>query len=173
MVSQLIPGTESVSDDLNLTDTSETVQKTDTGIGLLKGLFRRESRETVQDPGQAEFDRQCEVIRHLAEEGPCIIIGRCADEIFKDDPRALHVFIYASDDVRLKNSMEMLHTGEAEARALIQNEDRARDAYRKRFAKHAGDEIFGRHLMIDSGRFGVEESAKILFEAAGYLFGEQ
>lgn len=173
MVSQLIPGTESVSDDLNLTDTSEPVQKTDTGIGLLKGLFRRESRETVQDPGQAEFDRQCEVIRHLAEEGPCIIIGRCADEIFKDDPRALHVFIYASDDVRLKNSMEMLHTGEAEARALIQNEDRARDAYRKRFAKHAGDEIFGRHLLIDSGRFGVEESAKILFEAAGYLFGEQ
>ena len=31
MVSQLIPGTESVSDDLNLTDTSEPVQKTDTG----------------------------------------------------------------------------------------------------------------------------------------------
>ena len=172
-VSQLMPETEDVSDDLDIVDSEETVQKSETGISILKGLFRRESRESVQDPGQIEFDRQCEAIRQLAAEGPCIIIGRCADEIFMDDPRALHVFIYAADDVRLKNSVEMLHTGEEEAKALIQNEDRAREAYRKRFAKHAGDEIFGRHLLIDSGKFGVEESAKILFEAAEYLFGER
>ena len=172
-VSQLMPDEEDVSDDLDLMDSSEPAQKSETGISLLRGLFRRENRENAQDQGQIEFERQCRVIRELAAEGPCIIIGRCADEIFMNDPRALHVYIFASDDVRLKNSMEMLHTGEQEAKALIQNEDRAREAYRKRFAKHAGDEIFGRHLLIDSGRFGVEESAKILYEAAGYLFGEQ
>ena len=80
------------------------------------------------------------------------------------------MFIFASDEVRLKNSMEMLHTGEEEAMALIQNEDRARQQYRKRFAKHAEDEISGRHLLLDSGKLGVEESAKILAEAARYLF---
>ena len=172
-VSQLIPEEEETADDLDLLDPSEPVSKSDTGISLLKGLFRRESRESVQDQGQIEFERQCRVIRDLAAEGPCIIIGRCADEIFLNDPRALHVYIYAPDEVRLKNSMEMLHTGEEEARALIQNEDRARDAYRKRFAKNAGDEIAGRHLLIDSGRFGVETSAKILAQAAEYLFKEQ
>ena len=171
-VSMLQPETEEVSDDLDLQGTGEGAAKSDSGRGLLRGLFRRENREEVQDEAQMEFDRQCEVIRTLAAEGSCIIIGRCADEIFLDDPAALHVFIFAADKVRLKNSMEMLHTGEEEALALIQNEDRARDKYRKKFAGNAGDELAGRHLLLDSGKLGVEECAKIIAEAAGYLFGD-
>lgn len=164
---------EEVSEDQDLLPAADSVQKTDSGRGLLKGLFRRETREGQQDAAQTEFERQSDVIRALVSEGPCIIIGRCADEIFLDDPRAFHVFIYASDEMRLNYSMEMLHTGKEEAMALIQNEDRAREQYRKRFAKHAGDEISGRHLLLDSGKFGVEESAKILVEAARYLFTDR
>ena len=144
--------------------------KQEAPVGLLKGLFRREPKDEVPDEVQIEFERQSEVIRLLAQEGPCIIIGRCADSIFRDYPRALHVFIYASEENRVKNSMEMLHTGEEEARALIRNEDRAREAYRKRFSGQGADEIEGRHLLIDSGKLGVEESAKILADAARYLF---
>ena len=164
---------EEASDDQELQASPDTVQRADAGRGLLKGLFRRDSREGQQDAAQIEFERQSDVIRALAAEGPCIIIGRCADEIFLDDPRALHVFIFAADEMRLKYSMEMLHTGEEEAMALIQNEDRAREQYRKRFAKHAGGEITGRHLLIDSGKLGVEESAKLLAEAARYLFTDR
>lgn len=172
-VSMLQADAEEVSDDLDFQDSGDTPSKQESGISILKGLFRRDNKEEAPDPGRVEFDRQCEVIRSLAQEGPCIIIGRCADEIFLNDPCALHVFIYAEDSVRLKNSMEMLHTGEKEAMALIQNEDRAREKYRKKYAKNAGDELTGRHLLIDSGRFGVEESAKILVEAASYLFKDQ
>ena len=92
---------------------------------LLMNLFRREMREEIRDEAQLEFERQSEVIRSLVREGPCIILGRCADQIFEEYPRALHIFIYASDQERIRNTMQMLHTGEAEARALIQNEDRA------------------------------------------------
>ena len=150
-------------------ETAET-DRQEAGVGLLKGLFRREPKDDMPDEAQIEFEKQSEVIRLLAQEGPCIIIGRCADSIFRDHPRALHVFIYASEETRVKNSMKMLHTGEEEARALIRNEDRAREAYRKRFSGQGADEIEGRHLLIDSGKLGVEESAKILADAARYLF---
>ena len=139
---------------------------------LLMGLFRREIREEIRDEAQLEFERQSEVIRSLAREEPCIILGRCADQIFEDYPRALHIFIYASDEERIRNTMQMLHTGEEEARALVQNEDRAREAYRKRFSSHPEDEVAGRHILIDSGKLGVEKSADILVQAAKYLFYE-
>ena len=139
---------------------------------LLMNLFRREMREEIRDEAQLEFERQSEVIRSLAREEPCIILGRCADQIFEDYPRALHIFIYASDEERIRNTMQMLHTGEDEARALVQNEDRARDEYRKRFSSHPDDEVAGRHILIDSGKLGAGKSAEILVQAAKYLFLE-
>ncbi len=153
-------------------NTADPARGTDAGRGRWMGLFHREGREEAEDPARTEFDRQCEVIRSLAEEGSCIIIGRCADEIFLDDPSALHVFIFASDEVRLKNGMELLHTGQEETKALIQNEDRAREEYRRRFARHADDELAIRHLLINSGRLGVEESAALIAHAAEHLFQE-
>ena len=121
---------------------------------LLMNLFRREMREEIRDEAQLEFERQSEVIRSLVREGPCIILGRCADQIFEEYPR------------------QMLHTGEAEARALIQNEDRAREAYRRRFSSHPEDEVTGRHILIDSGKLGARKSADLLTQAAKYLFLE-
>ena len=138
--------------------------------GLLKGLLHREAKEEIRDEAQLEFERQSEVIRSLVAEGPCIILGRCADQIFEDYPRALHIFIYASEKTRIRNTMELLHTGLDEATALLKNEDRAREAYRRRFSSHPEDEVFGRHILIDSGKVGVEKSADLLVEAARYLF---
>ena len=150
--------------------TRERTRQDGGGRGLLKGLLRRDAREDQRDEAQLEFERQSEVIRSLADEGPCIILGRCADQIFEEHPRALHIFIYARDEDRIRNTMELLHTGEEEARALLQNEDRARDAYRRRFSAHPTDEVAGRHILIDSGKLGVEKSVDILVQAAKYLF---
>ena len=133
-------------------------------------LFRRDTHEELRDEAQLEFERQSEVIRSLVSEGSCIILGRCADQLFENHPRALHVFIYASDEERIRNTMELLHTGEEEARALVQNEDRAREAYRRRFSAHPEDEVAGRHILLDSGKLGARKSADILIQAAKYLF---
>lgn len=138
----------------------------------LMGLLRRDGREEVRDEAQLEFERQSEVIRSMVSEGPCIILGRCADQIFEDYPRALHIFIYATDEERIRNTMELLHTGEEEARALVANEDRAREKYRRRFSSHPEDEVYGRHILIDSGRLGVQKSAELLVQAARHLFLE-
>ncbi|MBP3873676.1 MAG: cytidylate kinase-like family protein [Lachnospiraceae bacterium] len=140
------------------------------GKSLIMGLLRREVRDEIRDEAQLEFERQSEVIRSLAAEGPCIVLGRCADQIFQDHPRALHVFIFASEEVRIRNTMDMLHTDEDAARTLMKNEDRAREAYRRRFSTHPDDEVAGHHILIDSGKLGAAKTADILAQAAKYLF---
>ena len=48
------------------------------------------------------FQYQFDTIRKVAEEGSCIIVGRCADYILKDDEALLTIFLHASDDFRQK-----------------------------------------------------------------------
>jgi cytidylate kinase len=135
-----------------------------------KGFLRREANPEQKDEALLEFERQSAVIRSIAEEGPCIILGRCADQIFENHPRALHIFIYASVEERTRNIMQMLHTDEESAKALLLNEDRARDAYRRRFSAHPEDELSGRHILIDSGKLGVALCADLLVRSARELF---
>lgn len=155
-------------------DGRDGISQGPSGMGRLKGLLRQDRRAEEEDlRAQAEFAAQSDVIRSLVSEGSCIIIGRCADVVLRDYPRALHVFIYADMEERIGNCMRMLHTGREEAIGFIENEDRAREAYRRRFSGHGTDEIYGRHILIDSGKLGVEESAEVLSGIARHLFCEE
>jgi len=156
------PGTEG--------ETSGRTEETGAPQGFMARLFRREAKDPAADEAQALFNAQAEVIRKLAEEGPCIILGRCGDQIFHGKKRCLNVFLYSPDEVRVRNCMEMLHTDENYARTLIASEDRARREYRKRFSADFPDEVAGRQLLLDTSAFGVEQSARILESAARYLF---
>lgn len=144
----------------------------DTAHPFFSALFRKDSQEQIPDEARIEFDMQAQVIRSLAKEGPCIILGRCGDQIFREEKRHLNVFIYASEEKRIQNSMDMLHTDRKAAKALILQEDRVRENYRKRFAPDLGHDTDGRGLLIDSGLFGVEKTALLLAQAATYLFLE-
>lgn len=137
-----------------------------------KVRFRWNSDQKAEEDEQAEimFEAQAQVLREYVKKSSCIILGRAGDEVFRDYKRCLNVYIFAPDQVRVENCVRMLHTSEQAARALIRGEDNARDAYRARFCRHAGDPTYGRHLLIDTSIFGVEESTKMLEEAARYLF---
>ncbi len=140
------------------------------GKGFMSRLFRREAKDTASDESQAVLEAQTRLIRELAFESSCIILGRCADRVLHDFDRSLNVFIFAPDRERIVNCMNMLHTDETSARALMVSEDRARMEYRRRFLTDYANEVSGRQLLIDSSVFGVEKSAGMIAEAARYLF---
>ena len=53
------------------------------------------SEEYVQPLSEQMYELQTEIIKKLAERGPCVIVGRCADYILKDNPNCINVFICA------------------------------------------------------------------------------
>lgn len=108
------------------------------------------------------FSVQSNIIRDIALRESCIIVGRCAGYVLRDHPRCLNVFIYAPYERRLKNCTETLQMDLKVAKKMIKEVDRARENYRHHYCPDLKNAYDGYDLMIDSSRFGIEHSAKIL-----------
>ena len=65
------------------------------------------------------FNKQAEVIQEIADENDCIIIGRCAGYILRDEPKCVKVYISADKDFRTKRIMASDHLDEKEAQKKI------------------------------------------------------
>ena len=109
------------------------------------------------------YNVQKEVIREMAEKESCIIVGRCADYIFRDHRNVLNIYIYAPVDARYKNCVEVLK--------MIYKVDKARTAYHKRYAKYAPGDPDSKQIMIDSSMLGVKGTAEVLAEIVQRRFG--
>lgn len=57
-------------------------------------------------PLDALFVTQSEVIKDIADKESCVIVGRCADYILKDNPNCIHIFIHANKENRIKRLMD-------------------------------------------------------------------
>ena len=75
------------------------------------------------------FNLQSEVIRQLAEKESCVIIGRCADYVLREQPGVTSVFIYADMNVRIACLMERRRITRDEAITLIKKTDKSRRNY--------------------------------------------
>lgn len=135
---------------------------------LYSGLWYREDPSLVLPVHTRIYEAQCDAIRRMAGEGPCVIVGRCADYVLGECSQVvetLSVFIHADMEKRVARCMRMYELGESEARKLIQKTDRIRAKY---YTAHTGREWAdpGNYdLMIDTGDFGTDGAAAVI-EAA-------
>ena len=82
------------------------------------------------------FLAQSNVIRKVAEEGGCVIVGRCADYILKDYENVVNIFIRANLDFRIKRSIQVDQLDESKAGEIVSKKDKSRGNY---YRYHAGD----------------------------------
>lgn len=118
------------------------------------------------------YSVQKSIIEDLAKKESCVIVGRLADQILKDYPNHLSVFIYASYEERLKNCVEKLKMPEETAKKMMVDVDAARARYRKKYAPEDKGIFASQQLMIDSGYFGVEGSAKLIAQIIKERFAD-
>lgn len=108
------------------------------------------------------FDVQSNIIRDIVKQESCILVGRCAGSVLKEHPRCLNVYVYSPYECRLKNCTEVLQMELREAKRLMKEIDKARENYRYRYCPEVKNVYDGYDIMIDSSRFGVEQSARII-----------
>ena len=87
------------------------------------------SEEYTQPLNEQVYGLQTEIIRKLSERGPCVIVGRCAGYILKDDQRCLDVFICADLENRIKRIADRYDMSEKKAADKIKRIDRERKYY--------------------------------------------
>lgn len=119
------------------------------------GRFGRSKQDEI-------FKVQSEIIRQLAKQESCVIVGRCADYILKDFDNVLSIHIYAPFDKKVENCIEQLGMDRDIALKMIVEVDKAREQYHKRYANYAPDSTQNKNILIDSSFFGVEGTAKLI-----------
>lgn len=141
-------------------------------------LFKRTYKGGLLSPADKDyvseenlFNIQAKVIRDLAAKGSCVIIGRCSNFVLKDDPRALSIFVHASEEFRREKAAEKLSMdGRKLEEYLVKDDKRKMDFYRR----FTGGEWFDARnydLCLNSSKLGydkciqeIEHRIKMMYE---------
>jgi cytidylate kinase len=99
---------------------------------------------------------QASTIRNIAAEGSCIIIGRAADVILKDDPDLISIFINAEKEDRIKTVMAREKVSYDEAAQMVRKKNKNRANYYNFYADKKWGECKTYDLSISTSKFGVD-----------------
>lgn len=105
---------------------------------------------------------QYKIITELAEKGPCVIVGRCADYILRDKADCLKVFIHASMDFRAKRIVEIYGEQEKTPMQRLKEKDKRRAAYHRFYTDMKWGHAQNYHITLDSGELGIDKCVEIL-----------
>lgn len=114
---------------------------------------------TEAQVAQAQF----ELIREIARKGPCVIVGRCAGHILREDGQdVINVFIHAKTETRLKRTMENLKLSEFEASRVLKQTDKNRKAYHKNYTGLDWNDPDQYSLMLNSDVLTFDECVEVI-----------
>ncbi|NLH63124.1 MAG: cytidylate kinase-like family protein [Erysipelotrichaceae bacterium] len=110
----------------------------------------------------AIWTEQCKVIREMADKGPCVFIGRCADYVLKQDYDLLRVFIYADMEYRADRIVRVYGQSDVKPEKRLKEKDKRRAAYYEIYTDQKFGDPKNYDLCLNSGRIGLEESAELI-----------
>ena len=110
------------------------------------------------------FNYQAKVIRELAEEESCIIIGRCANYIYRDDKDCVSVYLHADREIRCERLQKRDQISEKEALKNIQEVDEKRAAFQEQCTSTRWGDGNEYDLCIDTGKIGIENAVEMILE---------
>ena len=107
---------------------------------------------------------QCSVILQLAEQGPCVIVGRNADYILKDRPDVMNVFIHADKEFRADRIVRLYGSSEKTPAARLQEKDKRRRVNYQHYTGRDWGDAHNYDVCLNSGVLGVERCAEIIVD---------
>lgn len=110
------------------------------------------------------FLAQFEAIKKIASEGPCVIVGRCADYALAEFPNCINVFIHADMPDKISRIAKLYDLSEDKAKDLIKKTDKNRANYHNYYSSKKWGEAAGYDLTINSSTLGTAGTVKIIEE---------
>src|SRR5574344_2026488 len=107
---------------------------------------------------------QRELILNLANEGKCVIVGRCADFILKDRTDCLNVFIHAIEEIKAKRIVELYGETSDDPIKRLKEKDKRRAVNYKYYTDRQWGAAKNYHLCLDSGEFGIDGCADVIVD---------
>ena len=120
-------------------------------------------------PVKYAIEAQEQVINKIAGDGSCVLVGRAADYVLRDNKNIVKVFIYAPKDYRVKKVIEMYGDEKKEAYKNIDKSDKNRASYYQMISGKVWGEPENYDLCIDSS-IGKENTSKIILDYINTLY---
>lgn len=136
---------------------------------LLFRIARKEYKGQLIPPDREDFvsndnlfNYQAKVIKQLAEQESCIIVGRCADYILKDKDNVVKIFVHASVEDCVQRLEDMYHLPKKELEKKVIDTDKRRSEYYKYYTGRNWEDAKNYDLCLNSGRLGFDKCVEIV-----------
>lgn len=114
---------------------------------------------------QRIFLAQFDTIKKIAQEGPCVIVGRCADYALSDYTNCVNIFIHSDEEHKIKRIMERHElTSEAKARDMMIKKDKQRQSYYNYYSSRKWGRADTYDLSVNSGKLGIDGTVRLVMQ---------
>lgn len=143
----------------------------------LSASYIEEKEQTVQDKLLANFNTgyynnltnddnlfiaESNAIKEVAKKGSCIIIGRCADYVLKDNKNVFKIFLYSNEDKKIERAVRYYGLDEKNALKEINKINKLREKHYNYYTGQKWKEFSNYDISINVDKLGVEKTAKII-----------
>lgn len=110
------------------------------------------------------FLAQFDAIKRIADEGPCVIVGRCADYALSDYDNCLRIFVHAKEEAKTKRIMEKYDLSSQKAKEMMVKKDKQRQSYYNYYSSNKWGRSDTYDLSIDSSVLGIDGTVDLLIQ---------
>ncbi|MCR5748430.1 MAG: cytidylate kinase-like family protein [Lachnospiraceae bacterium] len=110
------------------------------------------------------FLAQFDTIKKLADEEPCIIVGRCADYALAERKNLIRIFVSADEDTKTARIMERFGISESQAREMCHKKDKQRKSYYDYYSSKKWGNVNTYDLSVNSSVLGLEGTAELIIQ---------
>jgi cytidylate kinase len=133
-----------------------------TWFGKVIESANRSGELTMQD---RLWIMQCHILTELASQGPCVIVGRCADCVLEDKADLFKVFVHANLEFRAERIVNVYGDLEIAPQKRIIDKDKRRAAYYKTYTDMQWGIAENYDITLNSGTLGIDKCVKIIADA--------
>ena len=108
------------------------------------------------------FLAQFNAIKEIAKEGPCVMVGRCADYALEDNPNLVSVFVHAPLENRIRRIATKYDLTDSKAKDSILKTDKKRASYYNYYSNKKWGDAASYQLCIDSSVCGIDGSVEAI-----------
>lgn len=128
-------------------------------LSFANNVFSTNNGVTLQDE---IYFTQNRIIKELADKGPCVIVGRCADYILREREDCLNVFIFADNESKIERAEKYFNITREEAPAVLKKKDKACANHYKYYTDQEWGMASNYDLCLNSGLIGIEGCVKAI-----------
>ena len=110
------------------------------------------------------FLAQFDTIKRIADEEPCIIVGRCADYALSERDNLIRIFISANEDAKVSRIMKRFSLTESQAHDMCVKKDKQRKSYYDYYSSKKWGNVNTYDLSINSSVLGLEGTAELIIQ---------